>query len=214
MKILSPFMALLFLLVAPAALARDSDEATVTPPAYSSVVLWAVGFEREDQVKIEQGSLKAFTKKGVRAVAMTELAVEDRKYSQQEIKALIEAAGIAAVFEIVDAGTNGMEPHRSGMGETLIRSTTGRNAGIGPNQGGGGGGGPGLMTGMGGHSNKIKPMRWFSVYVTDITSGQQVWVDTVRVTAKEGAKLRVFAGKALRKAAKASLKKDVFGSGS
>jgi len=208
MKALSSFMALLCVLL----LAPAQAHAEASPPVapYSSVVLWAIGFEREDQETIERSALKTFKKKGIRAVAMTDLATEDRRYGHEEIKQLIQTANIAVVLEIVDAGPRGMKQHRSGMGEPIIRSTSGRNTGIGPNQGGGAGGGPGLMMGMGGSSIKEKPTRWFSAHVTDINTGQEIWTDKFKTTANVGAKLRVYGGKAMRKAAKKTIKKDIF----
>jgi len=179
----------------------------VNHPTYSKVVLWAVGFERDDQTKIETSVIKSFAKKDVIAIPMVELALEDRPYSRSELAQLVAKSGAEAVFEIVDAGERGMKPHRVNQSETIIKSATGSNAGLGPNQGGGGS--PQMM-GMGGDNMRYRPTHWFSAYITDVATGKEVWTDQIKATANEGSKLRVFAGKAFRRAAKITIKDGYF----
>lgn len=197
-------MVAFLLLATPAALAEDSDTETFDHPTYSKVVLWAVGFEREDQTKIETSVVKGFAKKDVIAIPMVELATEDRPYSRQELAQLVAKSGAGAVFELVDAGEKGMKAHRSNQTESIIKSgSTGSNSSL------GGGGSPQMM-GAGGDNMRYRPTHWFSAYITDVATGKEVWTDQIKATAYEGSELRVFAGKAFRRAAKITIKDGYF----
>ncbi len=197
-------MAAFLLLASPAALAEDSDTETVDHPTYSKVVLWAVGFEREDQTKIELSVVKSFAKNDVIAIPMVELAVEDRPYSRQELAQLVAQSGAGAVFELVDAGGKGMDVHRSNHSEAIIKSgSTGSNSALQA-------GGTPMMLGAGGDNMRYRPTHWFSAYITDVITGEDVWSDEIKATANDGSKLRVFAGKAFRRAAKVTIKDGYF----
>jgi hypothetical protein len=208
-KTIYAFVAILFGVVG-SAWAADSDSAATVHPVYSNVVLWAVGFEREDQQKIEYSVLETFEKKDLQATAMVDLVPDDRRYARTEIRQMMEQAGTSVVFEVVDAGEYGMKVTTQRHTESIIRAGSGTDAGLGPNMGGGG---LPVMMGMGGDNTRYKPTRWFTAYITNITTGEQIWTDNLKVNANEGSDLRVFAGKAFRKAAKTTIKDGYFVAG-
>jgi ethanolamine utilization protein EutP (predicted NTPase) len=112
-------LALAIIMTAPiAAQAKDA------PPtkSYDTVVLWAVGMERKHQRKIEESVVKILAKKGVTGIAMVDLTEDGKGYTQAQILELIVQSGAQAIFEVADAGPEGLKQIRSHATQDIIQS--------------------------------------------------------------------------------------------
>jgi len=197
-------LALAIIMTAPiAAQAKDA------PPtkSYDTVVLWAVGMERKHQRKIEESVVKILAKKGVTGIAMVDLTEDGKGYTQAQILELLVQSGAQAIFEVADAGPEGLKQIRSHATQDIIQGGKGKSATTAINVGSARAGGSKVMMGMGGDNMRQKPHRYFVAYLVDVETAQRTNNEKLRITAKEGSKIRVFAGKAFRKAAKHALKK-------
>ena len=138
MKAISSLAALLCLIFLQPVAAEEAIEPPEIPQTFDKVMVWVLGLEREYQIEIEQSVVEKFAKKDITAIAMTTLAPDERYYGRDEIERLMKAQRIAVVFELAGAGERGMQNARTGFTDTVVRSDTGADSGIGPNQGGGG----------------------------------------------------------------------------
>jgi hypothetical protein len=197
------FVALFVVLAIP----LETAEAKKTAPekSYDTVVLWAVGMERKDQRKIEESVAKLLAKKGVMGLPITDLTEEGAQYTQQQVLELIVASGATAIFEVTDAGVDGTKQIRPFVTQDVIHGRKGKESVVGLPVGSGRFGGAMVPQGMGGSSLRHDPHRFFMAYLIDIESGERLYEEKVRVTAKERDKFRIFAGKAFRKAARETL---------
>ena len=145
---------------------------------------------------------------------MVELTNEGQGYTQKQILELIIQSGAQAIFEVADAGPEGMKRVRSRATQDVIQGGKGKSGGTAINVGSARAGGSKVMLGMGGDSMRQKPHRFFVAYLVDVKTAERTYNDKLRITAREGAKIRVFAGKAFRKAAKEALRAGFLASAS
>ncbi len=206
MKTFSLLVGLVFILLIGAGTARDSDSPPENHPAYSSVLLWAIGFERDDQETIERSVIKSFKKKGINAVAMVDWTIENERYSRDQIRQLMKSQEISVVFELGETGKASWVQRFAGFVGSVYRSDSSPYAGVNPSVGGS----TIVMRGMGGDINRQQFTKSFSAHLIDIEANQEVWSEIFEISYDEEKKMRIYAGKAFRKAAKASLKAGYF----
>ena len=204
------FLAIAFVFSVPQFTGAQGEASAKT---HSKIVLWAVGMERKDQRKVEESVTKLLGKKGVTGMPITTLTEEGAQYTQQQVLELILASGATAIFEVTDAGVEGMKKIRPYVSQDIIHGRKGKASNTGLPVGSGRFGGAMVPQGMGGSSLRHDPHRFFMAYLIDIESGEQLYEEKVRVTAKERDKFRVFAGKAFRKAAREILEQGLLAAG-
>ena len=120
------FVALFVVLAIP----LETAEAKKAAPekSYDTVVLWAVGMERKDQRKIEESVAKILAKKDVKGIPMVDLTDEGTRYTQQQILERVVQSGAQAIFEVADAGPEGMRRIRSHATQDIIQGGKGKSS--------------------------------------------------------------------------------------
>jgi len=203
---------LAILLAGTTTFAAQGSDATQGQEKYSKVVLWAVGFSDRDQSRIERASVKAFSKKGITAIARADLVPEGTTLSDAVLQKKLVDEGFDAIFAVSSGPTPGLQTGRAnGNSRSVESALVFQQAGASNNVGAGGSPlGPSARVGMGGMSYKERNKSAYGLFLADLSTGEIIWKDTVVIRSRPEHKGRNMADRAMRKSAKELIKARYF----
>ncbi len=200
------FAVIVSALVAPAH-ATEADQ-----PSFSSVVLWAYGFDEKAAAEIERDAIKTYEKKGIHAIAMVDLIPDPGQRNIVLVMKKLHATKAEAVLQIANRGIYsrsskwGHNTHAKGnIARTIQLGNSEPNiATVAGNREGWS-----VTTSGNGHSI-TKPSATYTVWLMDARTMRTVWTERIKATGQKTSSFDYIAEKALRKASRKAIKLQYF----
>lgn len=181
-------------------------------PSFSSVVLWAYGFDEKAAAEIERDAIQTYEKKGIHAIAMVDLIPDPKQRNIVLVMKKLQSTKAQAVLQIANRG---IYSRSSKFGfNTTVKGNVGKTIQLGnsnPTLAGSAGGGENWSVTTSGMGNSItKPSATYMVWLMDARTLRTVWTERIKASGQETSSFDYIAEKALRKASRKAIKLRFF----